>query len=168
MEVQVENLTKAYIAGIVDGEGHIALYSRNDRGKVNFYSRVTIANSHLPLLEMIKREVGGGVVNEQGPGMYCLVFGKRADRIALLTTLMPYLIVKKRQAEIVLEYELERAAYKSKGRYVTGFLSGLGQEEWDRRAQLLDEIKQLNGRKTQPYVRKHAKKAEGSAVAKTE
>lgn len=152
MEGQVQDLTKAYIAGIMDGEGYIGIQVTRSK-RLWFRPGVRISNSNRDLLEWIQAETRAGNLYDLRNGMYALTFDRKADQIAVLTQLLPYLRVKRRLAQIVLEFYDKQPPYHPKGRGSTGPGTGMGPEEWARREALVAEAKALNGRKTGPYVR---------------
>ena len=112
----------AWLAGIIDGEGSISMTYIKKRKKVSgngCYSgidvRVGIANTNLPLMrevadictEIIGEKIS---INESGRKTngnltaYSLNFTSRTRAYPMLKMLLPYLIAKKGQAEIVINY----------------------------------------------------------------
>lgn len=82
-------LSKEYIAGFVDGEGCISTNGRGSGG----YLTVTIANSHLGVLETIQQEYGGSI-SQRKSGSYTLTMSTQFA-YRFLVAISPYLIVKK-------------------------------------------------------------------------
>lgn len=117
---------KAYIAGIIDGEGSIMLQKIH---KNEFPSPcVSIASTTLELLDYIKIAYGKGKITkkknydlEHHRDCYSYIL-RRNDAIDFLKEIYPYLIIdsKKRRANLILE------KYKSltprNGRYSTELL----------------------------------------------
>jgi len=102
----------AYIAGILDGEGYVGILVKNPHppsGSAQFYApRVEIYNTHKGLIEAIQKQAGG---------LFCTIKRKHAKRpqyhllfhslrsiATFLKEVMPYLIVKKPHAELLLKY----------------------------------------------------------------
>ncbi len=93
----------AYLAGIIDGEGHIGIHKRKDRGDERLY--VSVINTDKPLMKWLS-EICGTISHRGRKGS----LGKRpcytwnvypvADAIAILHAISPYVKVKK---EIVLK-----------------------------------------------------------------
>ena len=83
----------AYLAGIVDGEGCIT-YRRNGKGR--YYTRVTISQKRTQLLDWIVERFGGAYSKTTW------TCGSRHSEW-ILTEILPYLVVKKDQAEVALE-----------------------------------------------------------------
>lgn len=138
---QVSETDLAYLAGIIDADGHIGLVRRKRSWKRSpdrtHYLRAVmqIGQAKKPLLEHIQRVVGAGTIitNERGRVFYNLRFypGILAWIIPML---MPYLVVKRRQAEIVLQF-IEDLKYRGKE---------LSAEIFLRRELLAEECRRLN------------------------
>lgn len=139
----VRQLTDAdlgYLAGIIDGEGHIGLVRRKRSWKRSpertHYLRpvVQIGQAKRELLDHIARVVGEGSVAVHGQrGFYNLRFYPGTMRW-LLPQLLNHLVLKRRQAEIVLEF---MSGPVWNGRELT-------ENEHSRRATLAAEIRALN------------------------
>lgn len=99
----------AYLAGIVDGEGYIGIKTtpaRGDRVTTGFHARIQVRMTDEPAIALLS-QLGGSYYREnphaeRGKPLYCW---QVSDRLAeqALTALLPYLRVKKQQAETVLE-----------------------------------------------------------------
>ena len=87
-----------YVAGIFDGEGSTGNTTDN-RGcrKLQLF----IANDYKPLLEQIKVQFGGGVC-ESTPGSWQWTTGAADAMFAFLTAVLPYLVIKAKEASIAL------------------------------------------------------------------
>ncbi|MBS4803933.1 MAG: LAGLIDADG family homing endonuclease [Clostridium sp.] len=100
---------KAYIAGIIDGEGSIMLQKihKNEHPA----PCISIASTTLELLEWIKKVVGKGTITKKKN--YNLeihkdcysYFLRRNDAISLLIDIHPYLVidVKRKRAKLILK-----------------------------------------------------------------
>ena len=95
----------AYIAGLVDGEGSLSA----DKSKRNVYAlKLTVTNTHRPVLIMLMELAGGSVRTARHAGGMLrplhryVVAGRRME--ALLLRIMPYMIIKKHQADLIMEY----------------------------------------------------------------
>lgn len=92
-----------YIAGFVDGEGHVRCSVRKDT-PVGWAFAVVIANNDLRALEAIQKEIGGRIYRRKRysprhrQGYVLSIAGRKKVR-ALLEVLLPYLIVKREAAE---------------------------------------------------------------------
>lgn len=101
-------LEKAYIAGIIDGEGSIMLQKFHN----NEYPSpcVSIASTTLELLNWIKSVVGKGIIkrkknynSSEHKDCYSYVL-KYNDALSFLQEIYPYLIIdsKKKRAKLIL------------------------------------------------------------------
>ncbi len=101
-------LEKAYIAGIVDGEGSIML----QKFHYNEYPSpcISIASTTSELLDWIKSVIGKGTVklkknynNSKHKDCYSYIL-KHDDAIQLITEIYPYLIIntKRKRAELII------------------------------------------------------------------
>lgn len=96
----------AYFAGILDGEGSFVLHRHKDGYR--FACQMQVGNTDVRLLEWIRARFGGSVNRERRPNtthkpVYRWV--SQADTMdAVITAVLPYLIVKKDQAELMLAY----------------------------------------------------------------
>lgn len=104
---------KAYLAGIVDGEGAVTIVELRSRGPgyEHYVGALEITNTNLRLVDWVKFRIGHlienitvdrrRVVKGQKP-VYRLCFrNQRAEEI--LRAIYPYLVIKARQAELVFE-----------------------------------------------------------------
>ena len=100
---QLSQVRAAYVAGIIDGEGHIS--ARLHRGSV--YGVLEVGNVHRELLDDLCAETGVGSVRTRKPR------NQRARRLSiwrvsicslnsLLLQVLPYLKIKNRQAELMI------------------------------------------------------------------
>lgn len=128
---------RAYLAGIIDGEGTVTL----SRGHINEMPspKVSVANNSVPLLNWIKIKTGTGVIirrSKRAPqhgSQYVLDVCDNAA-LKLLDEIKEFLIVKKKHAEILV------SRYKSvtprNGRYT--------EEQRAKKMELVAEIRSLN------------------------
>lgn len=102
---QIQELSivqRAYLAGLIDGEGHISTYKRWIEPVVG------IANCNKKLMEQVRQLVAGRIIKtvprkKKWKTMYQVRVVRIRDIKALLEQVLPFLIVKKRQAELMLE-----------------------------------------------------------------
>lgn len=120
--IQLTEVQAAWLAALVDGEGCIAVWKqrRATGAKVKFNGVICIANTCLELLVKAKELTQSGVLYKHGPSkkfrkpwhkqLYNLRINNRAVP-AVLRTILPHLIAKRKQAELVLRfYEAVHAA----------------------------------------------------------
>jgi hypothetical protein len=98
-------MTVEYLAGIIDGEGHIRFAWSNYKYR---YARIHVVNTHKPLLDAIAAQFGGSVKVHTKAGhpkgwsqsWTWNTAGQNAERI--LRLVLPHLIVKRNDAESAL------------------------------------------------------------------
>jgi hypothetical protein len=140
-----EQLILAWAAGFVDGEGYVGMqnsthtYNRH----THFQGLMSVAQAKTDEpLQILSRLFGGKVTwrKNQGNGAYYWVlYGQKMA--VCLRALLPYLVVKRRQAEVCLEYQ-ETCWADSHGRY-----SPMPEEIQAKRLALYTELRALNIRR---------------------
>jgi len=128
---------KAYIAGIIDGEGTVTL----SRAHVEELPapKVSVANNSLELLKWIKEKVGSGVIikrsrrEPQHKDHYVLDISNNWA-LNLLVEVKKYLIIKKPHAELLVSRY--KAVTPRNGRYTETMLA--------EKVKLVSEIRELN------------------------
>lgn len=108
----------AYIAGIVDGEGSIIITKaqrKENRAGCRFIPMLVITNTHKGVLDFIVEKTGYGKVQPRNEKTMER-FGWKSNKLAwrwdvkhqqvgeVVKKLLPYLIIKKHQAENLLEF----------------------------------------------------------------
>lgn len=138
---------RAYIAGIVDGEGTITIKKRNVKRKSGvfcFYTCVVIVvNTDKKMLDFIANLYEGWInINRRLKGnqrrSYIWVCGGDNMR-KLLKDIFPYLIIKKKQAKIVLQFPI----YEHTG---WGWKGGRSEAQKKKQDNLWIRMKELNRR----------------------
>lgn len=137
---ELENTFFAYLAGLIDGEGWIGISRRKRTWKQSpsrtHYFRPVI------VIGMNKRECVDFVASKLGLGVqvegdtFRVRFYPAVLRV-LLPQLLPYLVMKRRQAQIILEYFVTEHPWHGKL---------LSDEEYLRRELLVEEMRRLNER----------------------
>lgn len=142
----LSELSLPYVAGIVDGEGYVSVIHRpkRRRGEVQVVVMVSMTFEQIP--RMLQAQFGGclyvqsRVRRPNHKTQYCWAIRSK-QAAAFVKQILPYLIVKKRQAEIVIELDnIMLNKYKTPGR------RGLPLELVERRVALAEEAKVLNSR----------------------
>lgn len=118
----------AYLAGLVDGEGYIGIkrskpYKPNNEISVKYHARIQVRMVDEIGIKLLKETLGGWYYKEKpscnnGRPLYCF---QASDKSAasILEKLLPYLIIKKRQAKTVLELtEMKKQTYKHRTKIV--------------------------------------------------
>ncbi len=134
----MEEVEKAYLAGIVDGEGTVTLtkFHKNETPTPN----VSVANNNLELLKWIKIRLGGSIISKRNRKPHhnaSYAWSIKQDRaIRLLNEIKQYLIIKKPQADLITQrYKL--VTHRA-GKYTPEMLKN--------KMCLVDEIRKLNQR----------------------
>ena len=103
----MESISLEYLAGILDGEGCILIGKKNTKDSkrgISFRAYMAISNTHIPLLESIMVQFGGRITMCRAiDKTYVLYFSTNEIR-DLLPKLVPFLIIKRNQAEILLDF----------------------------------------------------------------
>lgn len=134
----------AYIAGLIDGEGSIGIYAFNKskvRPHKTFGLVMTITNTYLPVLLWIRENLGGtlksaGGLKSRRPCWHLQWYGKKASAVLELT--VPYMRIKKRQAELAIAFIEQR---KSRARYKWPYLTDEAAANDER---IADEVRAIN------------------------
>lgn len=134
----MDKVDKAYLAGIVDGEGTVTLMKHHRNETHTPY--VSVANNNLKLLQWIKNKVGGNICSKKKrlPHHHdSYTWSARQDRaIRLLNEIKCFLIIKKPQADLITaKYKL---VTNRAGRYTPELLN--------RKMKLVAKIRKLNQR----------------------
>lgn len=109
----------AYLAGLIDGEGSIeSQQERQPKGKTpRFVLRVSFTFATEEPLATISKWIGSTysvyppVDNRRSARFRSHIY--KATAVKLLRRCLPYLILKRRQAELILEIEAVRARYST-------------------------------------------------------
>lgn len=109
---QREAVYLSYLAGIMDGEGTIRIGSAKPNGKskqnIKYYSAVSVGNTNKEVLEMFVNKFGSKVREDKRvpnrKRMYRWGTSGNITVPKILKQLLPYLVIKKEQAKIVIEF----------------------------------------------------------------
>lgn len=145
----------AYMAGIVDGEGSIYIgnFSSNPKTGSKYYqTNIEVTNSDKPLIDWIAFIFGGRIYtytakqtpkNSRRTYYRWIATGERVTHLTEL--LLPYLIAKKKQAEIMIKM---RETYKPKRGVIRGVkgIAVLDQEVLAIRQSYFEQMQSLHCR----------------------
>ena len=99
-----------YLAGIIDGEGSLII-TRSDRGTYyNYYARIHVKNTDMRLMHWLVDNFGGNIHPHKPKSplhkkAYSWYFsGNAKSKEIFLLALLPYLIIKKEQAILLVEF----------------------------------------------------------------
>ena len=145
MDIKKSNkLEKSYVAGFLDGEAWVGLTKSRSGGRLQYRPGIHIANNNRNVLEKIRRDYKGSIIrkNRQGCNQkigYILEIRKKESMVLILKDILPYLIVKKKQAKILVKF-LVNFMNVRKG---IGIMS-ISKKEWRRREDLYRKLRMLN------------------------
>lgn len=163
----------AYIAGIMDGEGCIGIHQQrmysqclihksklrawqsrhHENDAVYTYrSNIAISNTNKAVLEYIKGLMGGTVCSiiHNHPKWRDSWEWRASTKQAcsIIKLLLPYLRIKRKQAELLIKYQQFKETIIHTGRHYT-------LEEWDALRQYHNQMCTLNGHPPQDQVFKY-------------
>ena len=131
---------RAYLAGVLDGEGtFIIRRGRDATHGYKFQAVVRVTNTSWELIAWLHATFGGNVVRERDrrPNRKpCWLWSLDGGTLVVpvVQQVLPYLRVKRRQAEVVLEFYKVRNPFGKRVSY----------GEWARRAALREDLCLLN------------------------
>ena len=126
----------SYIAGLADGEAYFGIKKnkvRKDCQNPNYQARVQIRMVDIGAINFIKNVMGGSYYKEKphcnnGRPLYCYQISDVAAQ-KFLENIFQYLIVKRKQAEVIFDFRLLQKysrLYKTK---TTGFRTAFGRKD---------------------------------------
>ena len=136
---------RAYMAGLIDADGHIAMPLLNTKnGGKRHTLDVRFTNTDIRVVEQIAAEWGGGVNHrsrqeEKGWKPTADARWMTAKAAALLRDILPYLRIKRERAEIALRFSETLRPRGERGHVLT-------QSEFDTRETMRLELRALNQR----------------------
>ena len=142
-----------YLAGLIDGEGSfviqktevekIASSSRSKTAKYLAYFCIGMVDREP--LDLIQKTIGAGKVYEERVpnrrSIWRIRFAGRLKLMPFMEKLLPYLIVKKRQAEVVLDFCKN---WKTSDRNELGQKKQVDSQELQRREEAYLKMRKLN------------------------
>lgn len=146
IELNLTDSEKGYIAGLIDGEGTISFHNG---GKFVNSPTVIITNTHKEAMEWVEQRIPHSRVYYRGETktwnkIYVLHITHRETIETLLEELYYLLIIKKPQAEVILNYFKKHIKYGRKIRDNWGrFIKGVEEPIY---CESIKKIKELNKR----------------------
>jgi hypothetical protein len=102
--LDIKQTELAYMAGIFDGEGNLSFrVMPRKAGNKCLSAGMTIANTNTSVLKWCRDKFGGDLYGQSGKNKYAVFtwqLRKRESVNFLLTAIMPFLIIKRPEAEI--------------------------------------------------------------------
>jgi len=120
----------AYIAGIVDNQGSIFIRQYKVNDSPNYTLSMAIYHKQKRILEYIQGFFDAGRIYEDRQG-YQIKFGA-GDTSNILRQLLPYLLLKREQAELAIKFQTEKRQQRP-----------LSEEEREWRRQIYEQMKAL-------------------------
>jgi len=119
--LQLTDVQAAYLAGLWDGEGYIGISRRRRHsGRWNYSQHVSVGNTNFTLVARIVELLGehAFVSSRKLPSgkTFFHIHIRRLLMVKLLRAIVPYLVAKRRQAEIVLHHR-DLCENASKGQF---------------------------------------------------
>jgi len=114
MPFQMSEWQKAYLAGFVDADGCVSIASGG------YSPLVRVVNTNLEVIELIQSWAGGTYYSEPRSKkvMHGLYWCSRRSVLELLLPIMPYMVVKHRQADLVTDFCLDERSRDEKSSIV--------------------------------------------------
>lgn len=117
----ITNEMKAYLAGLFDGEGSVNIFKQSNRKDMNYpayFVEISIGNTHKGVLQWILEHFGGRLTDnaEQYSHRNQRTWRWRAssdEAYKTLVLMLPYLIIKKEQAQLAIEFRERQVAFKA-------------------------------------------------------
>lgn len=114
----LSEIERAYLAGIIDGEGTIGIY----RGATSsdYLLRLIVTNTFFPMLEWIHARIGGSLVpsgaetDRHKQVWQVVLFQARAGSV--IQSCQPHLIVKSAQADLAMRFMADFVSFRGRGR----------------------------------------------------
>jgi len=118
----IKKIDKSYIAGLIDGEGYIGIcksraYKGKGRLNTGYWVHLAIINTNLKVLQWIKSTIKTGVIytklrtGQPDKKIYQLVWTRNGAK-RILSQVLPYLKIKKKQAELCILFQNQFISYK--------------------------------------------------------
>jgi hypothetical protein len=112
--ITTDKVDWAYLSGLFDGEGTFSIYhhkgqSSNGNPYDSTAIRIEITNTKIQLMEWLVKHFGGQYYHHRrASAKHNIAYGwrpkGRKNSEQLLLNILPYLVIKKEQAKIALEY----------------------------------------------------------------
>ena len=99
----------AYLAGIIDGEGCLTVGAGKKETCINYNAIILVQNTSRKMIDWLQSKFGGQVYlskkeTEKTKAAWMWRITKKKDIEILLLAVLPYLIVKREQAKVLLNF----------------------------------------------------------------
>ena len=103
-----------YVAGILDGEGSLSIHKADSPGNNSYRLQIVIYGTSIKLMKWLLGNFGGTFYSrDNNPSGWTKTYSRpihkwnisgRANKERFLLGIIPYLIIKREQAEVALEF----------------------------------------------------------------
>lgn len=98
-----------YLAGILDGEGCLTVGAGQKETCINYNALVAVQNTSKSLIDWLQTKFGGGIylskkATEKTKAAWMWRITKKKEIETLLLAVLPYLVVKREQAKVLLDF----------------------------------------------------------------
>lgn len=157
----MDNLIRAYMAGIIDGEAYVGIKkstwgqrNRADIKSPTYHERIQIKMNCCKILKLFKDNYGGSLYQEKK--IYQSVIGFKTRKLmwvygstdkaasTILTDMLPLLIEKKRQAKLCLLLRKSKESKESRMRGGRNQKRKMSKKILDYRESLYQRIKDIH------------------------
>ena len=144
---------KGYIAGIIDGEGCIYMRKTIEKNQKNFHYTIalTVNNTNYDVIKFLKEKCKGGYIQIHKSVNPCHKTQwkweiKNQMASNLLEMIYPFLIIKKKQANLVIKFQKHKRKYFKKLLFHFGYskIRSISSKELKYRDKIQNKLKQLN------------------------
>jgi hypothetical protein len=131
-------ISDEYVAGLFDGEGCVFVHCKSKKLLI----QVSIGNTYPRIALLLRKKYGGTVQQRQwiftGWRTVFIWYLEGKKVIPFLETILPYLVIKRRQARLALSLAL---TLRSGG---SGPYHALSESMWEERERIAAEVSRLN------------------------
>lgn len=108
--MKIPDTTLAYLAGIFDGEGYVSIerFARKRTQTVQHALHIGVSNTFMPVLDLFVSNFGCGTIGRMSGTQYACYQWRATgmDALRTLSTLYPFLMIKREQARIGMEFQM--------------------------------------------------------------
>jgi len=143
--MEITELEKSYIAGFFDGEGSVIVrMAHHKNGKLSYELNISIGQNTLDVLKFIQSKFGGRIANPNYGHIkqkHCPDLRMESIRASIfLETILPYLRIKNKQAELAIMFQKLLFPKWAKGLPKVK----VTKENWESRQKYYEAVKFLN------------------------
>jgi len=103
--LEKEIMDWAYIAGLIECDGSIVLSKHTCKTNNGYRPSINFVNISKTLIDVLKEELPGGcVITPTGKSWRRIVWDDYYNVQGILLNILPYLVYKKEQAELLIEF----------------------------------------------------------------